>query len=223
MLLAEPPGRRFQFGGERIVPAIEEAEHRNRADDLDDLVVVEMRPQAFEIGVCHRIGHQRRPLCNRQGGALGVIEQGAGLELPDGFDPGHVNTGAARRMGGVGGAVVASGGAAGDMGDQLLEAGIDARVGAEYGVPQGHQRRQHRRAPGHGHKAVGHEPHDLFDGAEQRFESACFLALGHRQTWHGEKGPPDSTVTRSNAGARRQPRRGHRCRRGDRAQTGNRR
>ena len=72
----------LEFGCDRVVPAIEETEHRDRGDDAGDLAFVEVFAQLGEVfvgcGVWNRRGVEREG----ERSALGVVEVFACLPEP---------------------------------------------------------------------------------------------------------------------------------------------
>src|SRR5690606_25251111 len=84
--LRELRDRSLEVGREGVVPAVPEAEQADGRHHLDDLLLVEMRAQRFEMrgtDAVRRLAHREG---EAQGGALGVVEERRRLELPDGRD-----------------------------------------------------------------------------------------------------------------------------------------
>src|SRR5262249_57226395 len=103
-----------------VVPAVEEAEHRNHADDLDHLLIRPMLAHRREHLVGDRVRHAGGRAREVECGALGRAEQRARLILPDGGNLLLVVTAHTRDAGGVRHAVLAAGGTAPPVGDQAL-------------------------------------------------------------------------------------------------------
>src|SRR5215831_6668460 len=95
MLAGRPSasGEIFFTGGKRrvferrshyIVPAIEETEHRDYADDLDDLLVGPVLAHLGKHAVGHSVGDRTGRDRNVKGDALGFAKKWACLVIPNG-------------------------------------------------------------------------------------------------------------------------------------------
>ena len=81
--LARGHRRRLERRRHRIVPAIEEAEEGDHAQDLDDLVVGPMTMQRSADRLVDRVGDARGGQGEFEGRLLGLAEERAAAEVPD--------------------------------------------------------------------------------------------------------------------------------------------
>ena len=111
----------LEWRGHGVVPAIEETEQRDHADDFNDLFFAPVLAQLGEHFVGDRIGHRGRRDCKIERGPLGSAVERARLILPHCGELLVLHPKMKRTTCGVRHAIPAPGGAARDMRDDALE------------------------------------------------------------------------------------------------------
>src|SRR6266446_1842989 len=117
----------------RVVPAIEEAESRDYADDFDDLLLRPMLAHLHKHVVSDGVGYGAGGNGEVEGRALRVGVKRACLILPNGRELGLVHPEMHRAAGRMRHAVLTSGCAARDVSDKPLETSVDLAVRIPHG------------------------------------------------------------------------------------------